>query len=78
MGRVRASTTVDSERLRRCRELLGVPDSEVIDAALRTLHDRLVARAELEALEALPYEDDPELAWEASAGPDLPHDGEIP
>ena len=78
MSRVRISTTVDGDRLRRCRELLEVPDSQLVDAALRALYDSLVARAEIEALESMPYEDDPDLAWEAPLGPDLPYDGEVP
>ena len=33
---------------------------------------------ELAALDAAPYEDDPDLRWHAPPGPDLPYDGPIP
>lgn len=74
MSRVRISTTVDGEQLERCRQLLGVSDSQLLDRAL----DALIEDREREALARLPYDDDPELAWSAPDGPDLPYDGEIP
>ncbi len=37
-----------------------------------------LARREAEALRAMPYEEDPDLTWQAPVGPDLPYDGEIP
>lgn len=78
MTRARISTTVDSARLERCRELLGLPDSELVDAALASLLRELSAAREREAIEAQPYEQDPDLSWEAPPGPDLPYDGEVP
>lgn len=78
MRRERISTTVDSVQLATARRLLGVRDSELFDRALEALVRQELARRELEALEAHPYEEDPDLAWEAPPGPDLPYDGEIP
>lgn len=78
MSRVRISTTVDGDHLRRCRALLGVADSELMDRALVVLQNVLIAGREIEALEGMPYEDDPDLAWHAPSGPDLPYDGEVP
>lgn len=49
-----------------------------MDRALVVLQNELVAGKEIEALVALPYEDDPDLAWHAPGGPDLPYDGEVP
>jgi len=78
MARVRISTTVDATRLDKARELLDAPDSTVVDEALGALIDLMEAQRELAALAAHPYEDDPELQWEAEPGPDLPYDGEVP
>ncbi len=78
MKRVRISTTVDRERLAACRRLLGVPDSQLVDRALEALVAELEGERELAALAARPYEDDPDLAWEAPPGPDLPYDGDVP
>ncbi len=78
MPRERISTTVDRERLALCRRLVGTNDSVLIDRALAALLDSLEAEREREALEAMPYDADPELAWVAPDGPDLPYDGEIP
>lgn len=78
MARVRISTTVDEARLAKSRRLLGAPDSQLMDRALQALIDELEGAAEVRALEAAPYEDDPELAWEVSEGPPLPYDGEVP
>jgi len=49
-----------------------------LDRALLALIEDLEEDRELTALAALPYEDDPDLAWEAPPGPDLPYDGEVP
>lgn len=78
MSRVRISTTVDGDRLSKARELLPLPDSELIDRALNTLIDEMTARREIEILQAMPYETDPDLTWTAPSGPALPYDGEIP
>lgn len=78
MARVRISTTVNGERLETCRRMLGLPDSRILDRALAALLDRLETEKEVAALQAQPYEGDPDLAWQAPPGPDLPYDGEIP
>jgi hypothetical protein len=78
MTRVRISTTVDAQRLATVRQLLGANDSQIVDRALAALIEQLEAEAEAAALTADPYEDDPDLAWEAPPGPDLPYDGEVP
>lgn len=78
MGRVRISTTVDEDRLLRCRALLGTNDSVLLDRALAALLEEMEAMRERAALEEHPYEDDPELSWEVPAGPVLPYDGEVP
>ena len=78
MSRVRISTTVDATSLERARQLLPGADSRLLDRALLALIDDLEEDRELAALAALPYEDDPDLAWEAPPGPDLPYDGEVP
>ncbi|MGI8776028.1 MAG: hypothetical protein ACR2LJ_01225 [Acidimicrobiales bacterium] len=78
MNRVRISTTVNGERLDRCRRLAGDSDSRMLDQALEALIDRIEARREVEALEKSPYADDPNLAWTAPEGPDLPYDGDVP
>ncbi|HVE46434.1 MAG TPA: hypothetical protein VNA57_06770 [Acidimicrobiales bacterium] len=78
MARVRISTTVDAEQLARCRRLAGLTTSRLVDRALRVLADELEREREVAALERLPYEDDPDLSWEAPLGPDLPYDGEVP
>lgn len=78
MSRTRISTTVDAEHLAQCRAALGVSDSELIDRALAALRRELVGAHERRALEAAPYEDDPELTWQAPSGPDLPYDGSVP
>lgn len=78
MTRVRISTTVDAERLRRCRLLVPKPDSQLIDQALGALVANVEAQQELEALDAQPYEADPELTWTAPPGPDLAYDGDVP
>jgi len=78
MSRERISTTVDRDRLAMCRRLVGASDSKLIDRALSSLLDAIEAEREQEALDAMPYETDPELSWVAPSGPDLPYDGEIP
>jgi hypothetical protein len=78
MARVRISTTVDEERLTACRRLFHAPDSRLMDRALQALIDELEGAAEVRALEAHPYEEDPDLAWELSEGPPLPYDGDVP
>ncbi|HEY8524986.1 MAG TPA: hypothetical protein VIL48_08495 [Acidimicrobiales bacterium] len=78
MARTRISTTVDGERLARARALVPVPDSELLDRALSALVDQILTDKEIEAITAMPYEDDPDLSWEAPPGPDLPYDGDIP
>lgn len=78
MLRARVSTTVDATVLRRARDLLPGPDSRVLDRALLALIEQLEEEGERAALLAHPYEDDPDLAWQAPPGPDLPYDGEVP
>lgn len=78
MHRARVSTTVDARSLGRARQLLPGPDSRMFDRALAALIQKVEEELELAALSAHPYEDDPDLAWEAPPGPDLPYDGEVP
>lgn len=78
MARVRISTTVDEAKLAKSRRLFDAPDSRLMDRALQALIHELEGAAEIRALEAAPYESDPELAWEVSEGPLLPYDGEVP
>ncbi len=78
MTRVRISTTVDGERLEQARALVQAPDSELIDKALKLLLDQIRAEREIAAIRAMPYDEDPDLSWEAPPGPDLPYDGEVP
>lgn len=78
MPRTRLSTTVDTDQLQRARALLNLPDSQLVDRALALLVRRLDEQRERAALDAAPYEDDPDLAWEADDGPPLPYDGAVP
>ncbi|MGI8729072.1 MAG: hypothetical protein ACR2LK_03640 [Solirubrobacteraceae bacterium] len=78
MKRVRVSATVDGTLLEQARHLNGAKDSQMLDDALRALVRELLADQERAALAAHPYDDDPELSWEAPAAPDLPYEGEIP
>jgi hypothetical protein len=78
MNRARLSTTVDAASLGRARELMPGSDSRLVDRALGALIEQLEAERELAALASHPYEKDPDLAWEAPAGPDLPYEGEAP
>ena len=57
--------------------MLETSDSKIVDRALATLVEELEGRHELDALEAQPYHDDPDLAWQPQ-GPDLPYDGDVP
>lgn len=78
MARVRVSTTVDGETLATLREALGVTDSELLDRALGMLSDAVAAEAEQRALREMPYEDDPDVAWDAPVVPPLVYDGDVP
>lgn len=78
MNRTRISTTVDTDRLTQARQVLGVADSELVDRALAALLRELLGHQERQALARAPYEDDPELSWQAPVGPDLPYDGAVP
>lgn len=78
MARTRISTTVDAARLEQARRSLDVPDSTLMDRALAALLRELAGARERALLAEAPYEDDPELSWQAPPGPDLPYDGEVP
>lgn len=78
MARTRISTTVDAHRLAVARGRLAVSDSELIDRALAALIEQIEAEREQIALAEHPYEGDPELAWQAPFGPDLPYDRDVP
>ena len=78
MTRVRISTTVDGTRLAAARSKLGVPDSVIVDRALAALLDELEAERERQALDAMPYEEDPDLSWGAPRAPGLAYDGTVP
>ena len=69
---------MDGGRLAACRRLVKGPDSRLIDRALQALIDELEGIAERRALEAHPYETDPDLQWVVSDGPALPYDGDVP
>jgi hypothetical protein len=81
MARLRISTTVDGAVLERARELSGVRDGEMFDAAMRALINQILGERELEALRFWPYADDVELTM-PDAPPDtsdaLPYSGEVP
>ena len=53
-------------------------DGQLVDRALAALIDEVEARQEEAALDEHPYEDDPDLRWEAPPGPSLPYDGDVP
>lgn len=78
MARTRVSTTVDAARIQRARELFDGSDSQLLDRALELLVRQLDAARERAAIDAAPYEDDPDLGWSVPPGPDLPYDGEVP
>ena len=50
----------------------------IVDRALAALLDGLEAEQERLALEAAPYDEDPDLAWTVPPGPSLPYEGGIP
>jgi hypothetical protein len=81
MKRFRISTTVDGAVLERARELSGVRDAEMFDAAMIALINQIQGERELEALRSWPYADDVELAM-PEAPPDsldaLPYSGVVP
>jgi len=58
--------------------MLDLPDSKILDRALKALIAQLEEAQELAALAALPYEDDPDLDWAAPPGGDLPYEGKVP
>lgn len=58
--------------------MTGAKDSQLLDLALAALIEMLRTEQELAALAEHPYETDPDLAWEAPRGPDLPYDGAVP
>lgn len=78
MSRVRLSTTVDATTLELARQLAPGPDSQLVDRALKALIEKLEGERELAVLQALPYDQDPDLSWEVPPGPDLPYDGDVP
>lgn len=78
MTRVRISTTVDGARMALARSKLGVPDSRIVDRALVALLDELESEQERQALQAMPYEEDPDLSWVAPSAPNLAYDGDVP
>jgi hypothetical protein len=78
MRRVRISTTVDATALATARRLAPGTDSQLLDRALVALVAQLEEEQELAALAEHPYEDDPDLAWQAPPGPDLPYTGTVP
>ncbi len=58
--------------------MTGARDSQLLDRALAALIEMLRTEQELAALAEHPYETDPDLAWQAPPGPDLPYDGAGP
>ena len=79
MARVRVSTTVDERTLRTVRARVRSRDSQLFDRALRALLDELDTAAELAAIDAAPYSDDPELQMpDPPVDDDLAYDGEVP
>ncbi|MBA3652838.1 MAG: hypothetical protein H0W70_01440 [Actinobacteria bacterium] len=50
----------------------------LIDRALAALLDALEAEREREALDAMPYAADADVAWVTPDGADLPYDGDVP
>ena len=78
MGRERISTTVDRTRLSACRRLLGTSDSKLFDRALVLLLDELEGERERQALRIMPYDQDPDVAWQAPASPGLAYEGVVP
>lgn len=78
MSRTRISATVDGQRLRTAAELTGTTGSALLDRALAALIEQVEGERESAALLRNPYEDDPDLAWQAPFGPDLDYDGAVP
>ena len=78
MKRVRVSTTVDAHNWETVRRLLNAPSSQIVDQALSALIDRLEAARERAALADAPYEEDPDLAWQAPSAPTLAYEGDVP
>ncbi len=78
MNRERISTTVDQTALQEARRRTGSRDSKLFDAALAALLDRIDTEAELRAIAAAPYEDDPDLALPGPAIWVDDYRGEVP
>lgn len=78
MARVRVSTTVDAHNWETVRRLLDAPSSQIVDRALAALIDQLETAHEHAVLREMPYEDDPDLAWDAPTPPALPYEGDVP
>lgn len=60
------------------RSLVTGPDSQVIDRALGALIDAVEEERELLALRQHPYEQDPDLSWDAPPALPLPYDAQVP
>lgn len=78
MNRVRVSTTVDAHNWETVRRLLDAPSSQIVDQALSALIDRLETARERAALAESPYEEDPDVAWDAPRAPALAYEGDVP
>ena len=78
MTRVRVSTTVDAHNWQTARRLLDAPSSQIVDRALAALIDQLETARERAALAESPYEDDPDVAWDAPPAPALAYEGDVP
>lgn len=78
MARVRISTTVDAERLQRCRQAVGAPDSQLIDQALAALEREVEQARERTILAGDPYEVDFDRDWRPASAPLDPYDGSVP
>lgn len=78
MGRVRISTTVDAERLQRCRQAVGAPDSQLIDRALAALEREVEHALERHILDADPYETEFDQGWQPPSAPLDTYDGPVP
>ena len=81
MSRTRISTTVDDQLLQRARRMAAAAnDAELIDRALESLTRTIGRERELSILDALPYDNDPQLALpEAQELPDgVRYDGDVP
>ena len=81
--RTRISTTVNHDWLASARSQTGLPDSELIDLALRALLERAEHESEDRALGEQPYQLDSGLAglptgWPAEAPPLDAYYGSIP